>query len=142
MSPGTNQNCDHGPECRAAQLRSRRAGMPSDRGRGAPEIPLVSPATVVISRLSGRPLWYRHLRRHRERVPASRDGRKATGRVIRVAADTEVKHMSWMIYGAYGYTGRLVSALAAERGELPVIAGRDQRRLRELGERFELEHRT
>ncbi len=50
--------------------------------------------------------------------------------------------MSWMIYGAYGYTGRLVAALAAERGELPVIAGRDERRLRTLGERFELEHRT
>jgi len=50
--------------------------------------------------------------------------------------------MSWMIYGAYGYTGRLVAALAAERGELPVIAGRDERRLRELGERFELEHRV
>ncbi|HEY5025717.1 MAG TPA: saccharopine dehydrogenase NADP-binding domain-containing protein [Acidimicrobiales bacterium] len=47
-----------------------------------------------------------------------------------------------MIYGAYGYTGRLVAALAAERGELPVIAGRDGRRLRELGERFELEYRT
>ncbi len=47
-----------------------------------------------------------------------------------------------MIYGAYGYTGRLVAALAAERGELPVIAGRDERRLRTLGERFELEHRT
>jgi len=50
--------------------------------------------------------------------------------------------MSWMVYGAYGYTGRLVAALAAERGELPVIAGRDERRLRTLGERFELEHRT
>jgi saccharopine dehydrogenase (NAD+, L-lysine-forming) len=50
--------------------------------------------------------------------------------------------MSWMVYGAYGYTGRLVAALAAERGELPVIAGRDERRLRALGERFELEHRT
>jgi short subunit dehydrogenase-like uncharacterized protein len=49
--------------------------------------------------------------------------------------------MSWMIYGAYGYTGRLVAALAAERGELPVIAGRDERRLRALGEHFELEHR-
>jgi len=49
--------------------------------------------------------------------------------------------MSWMVYGAYGYTGRLVAALAAERGELPVIAGRDERRLRALGERFELEHR-
>jgi saccharopine dehydrogenase (NAD+, L-lysine-forming) len=50
--------------------------------------------------------------------------------------------MSWMVYGAYGYTGRLVAALAAERGELPVIAGRDERRLRTLAERFELEHRT
>ena len=50
--------------------------------------------------------------------------------------------MSWMVYGAYGYTGRLVAALAAERGELPVLAGRDERRLRALGERFELEHRT
>jgi saccharopine dehydrogenase (NAD+, L-lysine-forming) len=50
--------------------------------------------------------------------------------------------MSWMVYGAYGYTGRLVAALAAERGELPVIAGRDERRLRDLGERFELEHRV
>jgi saccharopine dehydrogenase (NAD+, L-lysine-forming) len=50
--------------------------------------------------------------------------------------------MTWMIYGAYGYTGRLVAALATERGELPVIAGRDEGRLRDLGERFELEHRT
>jgi len=50
--------------------------------------------------------------------------------------------MTWMIYGAYGYTGRLVAALAAERGDLPVLAGRDEGRLRVLGERFELEHRT
>jgi saccharopine dehydrogenase (NAD+, L-lysine-forming) len=50
--------------------------------------------------------------------------------------------MSWMVYGAYGYTGRLVAALAAERGELPVIAGRDESRLRAISERFELEHRT
>jgi short subunit dehydrogenase-like uncharacterized protein len=50
--------------------------------------------------------------------------------------------MTWMIYGAYGYTGRLVAALAVERGELPVLAGRNERRLRDLGEMFELEHRT
>jgi saccharopine dehydrogenase (NAD+, L-lysine-forming) len=50
--------------------------------------------------------------------------------------------MAWMIYGAYGYTGRLVAALAAERGELPILAGRDERRLRDLGELFELEHRS
>jgi short subunit dehydrogenase-like uncharacterized protein len=50
--------------------------------------------------------------------------------------------MAWMIYGAYGYTGRLVAALATERGELPILAGRDERRLRDLGELFELEHRA
>jgi short subunit dehydrogenase-like uncharacterized protein len=50
--------------------------------------------------------------------------------------------MTWMIYGAYGYTGRLVAALATERGDLPVLAGRDERRLRDLGEMFELEHRA
>jgi saccharopine dehydrogenase (NAD+, L-lysine-forming) len=47
-----------------------------------------------------------------------------------------------MIYGAYGYTGRLVAALSAERHELPVIAGRDERALRRISEMFELEHRT
>jgi short subunit dehydrogenase-like uncharacterized protein len=50
--------------------------------------------------------------------------------------------MAWMIYGAYGYTGRLVTALASERGELPVLAGRDERQLSEQGERFELDHRA
>lgn len=50
--------------------------------------------------------------------------------------------MTWMVYGAYGYTGRLVAALATERGELPVLAGRHERNLRDLGELFELEHRA
>jgi saccharopine dehydrogenase (NAD+, L-lysine-forming) len=31
----------------------------------------------------------------------------------------------WMIYGANGYTGRLVAARAVERGERPVLAGRN-----------------
>ncbi|HUC37057.1 MAG TPA: saccharopine dehydrogenase NADP-binding domain-containing protein [Acidimicrobiales bacterium] len=48
--------------------------------------------------------------------------------------------MTWMVYGAYGYTGRLVAALAAERGEQPVLAGRDEERLARLGELLELEH--
>ncbi|GAA0533161.1 saccharopine dehydrogenase family protein [Saccharopolyspora thermophila] len=33
--------------------------------------------------------------------------------------------MTWMIYGANGYTGRLVADLAVDRGERPVLAGRD-----------------
>ncbi|MGH9028636.1 MAG: saccharopine dehydrogenase family protein, partial [Acidimicrobiales bacterium] len=50
--------------------------------------------------------------------------------------------MTWMIYGAYGSTGRLITALAAERGEMPLLAGRDERRLANLAEMFELDHRT
>ena len=50
--------------------------------------------------------------------------------------------MTVMIYGAYGYTGRLVTALAAERGEMPVLAGRDEARLRTYAELFQLEHRV
>jgi saccharopine dehydrogenase (NAD+, L-lysine-forming) len=33
--------------------------------------------------------------------------------------------MSWMIYGANGYTGELVARLAVSRGERPVLAGRN-----------------
>lgn len=50
--------------------------------------------------------------------------------------------MTWMVYGAYGYTGRLVAALATERGEMPLIAGRDEKRLRALAELVQLEHRV
>ncbi len=32
----------------------------------------------------------------------------------------------WMIYGANGYTGRLIAAEAARRGHKPVLAGRDR----------------
>lgn len=49
--------------------------------------------------------------------------------------------MTWMIYGAYGYTGKLVAALAVSRGEHPVLAGRDGRRLAALGGQLGLEHR-
>ncbi len=50
--------------------------------------------------------------------------------------------MTWMVYGAYGYTGRLVAALATERGEMPVLAGRDARQLRSLAEVLQLDHRA
>ena len=41
--------------------------------------------------------------------------------------------MRWLVYGAYGYTGRLVAELAVTRGERPVLAGRDPARLVPLG---------
>lgn len=45
----------------------------------------------------------------------------------------------WMLYGAYGYTGRLVTALAVERGYRPILAGRSAARLRPLAEQYMLD---
>jgi short subunit dehydrogenase-like uncharacterized protein len=50
--------------------------------------------------------------------------------------------MSILVYGAYGYTGRLIVEEALGRGFEPVIAGRDASRLHELGRRTGLETRT
>lgn len=37
-----------------------------------------------------------------------------------------MKDNKWMIYGANGYTGRLVVDEALQRGLKPVLAGRDE----------------
>lgn len=39
----------------------------------------------------------------------------------------------WMIYGAYGYTGRLIVEAALARGHKPVLGGRDPQRTTDLG---------
>jgi len=41
---------------------------------------------------------------------------------------------NWMLYGAYGSTGRLILDEALSRGHSPVLAGRDGARLRALGQ--------
>jgi len=38
----------------------------------------------------------------------------------------------WLLYGAYGFTGRLLAAEAIRRGHRPILAGRDPVRLREF----------
>jgi short subunit dehydrogenase-like uncharacterized protein len=43
-----------------------------------------------------------------------------------------------LLYGAYGYTGRLVAALAAEKQLDVVLAGRNREQLAELGARLRL----
>lgn len=48
--------------------------------------------------------------------------------------------MQWMIYGANGYTGRLIAAEAARRGLAPVLAGRGDG-VAELATELGLEHR-
>ncbi|MGH7565232.1 MAG: saccharopine dehydrogenase NADP-binding domain-containing protein, partial [Gemmatimonadota bacterium] len=50
--------------------------------------------------------------------------------------------MSWAIYGAYGYTGRLIAAEAVARGMQPVLAGRDPAQLAPLAEEMGLEWRA
>jgi short subunit dehydrogenase-like uncharacterized protein len=41
---------------------------------------------------------------------------------------------SWLLYGAYGYTGRLLAAEALARGHRPLLAGRSEAKLRRLQE--------
>ncbi|MCF6262443.1 MAG: saccharopine dehydrogenase NADP-binding domain-containing protein [Xanthomonadales bacterium] len=49
---------------------------------------------------------------------------------------------NWMIYGAYGYTGELISRLAVERGMQPILAGRNEARTQELAESLGLSWRS
>jgi short subunit dehydrogenase-like uncharacterized protein len=45
---------------------------------------------------------------------------------------------TWLLYGAYGYTGRLILEEAVRRGHRPVIAGRTPSKLTPLARRYEL----
>lgn len=50
--------------------------------------------------------------------------------------------MSWLLYGAYGYTGKLIlEQVLAEGGEQPILAGRREAPTRELAEEHGLEWR-
>lgn len=42
--------------------------------------------------------------------------------------------MKFLIYGAYGYTGRLIAEEAVERGHRPILAGRNARKVNALGD--------
>lgn len=47
--------------------------------------------------------------------------------------------MSWMIYGANGFTGRLIARAASSRGMRPILAGRSEGPVRELAATLGLE---
>lgn len=49
---------------------------------------------------------------------------------------------SWMIYGAYGYTGELIAREAVRRGLHPVIAGRTESKLAPLAAELGLQYRV
>ena len=48
----------------------------------------------------------------------------------------------FLIYGANGYTGELITRYAAERGLNPIIAGRNEAAIKTLAEKHGLEHRN
>lgn len=49
---------------------------------------------------------------------------------------------NFLIYGSYGYTGQLIVELATKEGMHPILAGRDERKLRSQAERYNLEYRV
>lgn len=49
---------------------------------------------------------------------------------------------TFLIYGSYGYTGKLIADLAVQQGLKPVLAGRNEKRLRAQAERLNLEYRV
>lgn len=50
--------------------------------------------------------------------------------------------MSLLVYGAYGYTGRLVTERAVDVGLTPIVAGRDRTRVVDMATRYGLQHRV
>lgn len=50
--------------------------------------------------------------------------------------------MSFLLYGAYGYTGQLIAREAVRRGQRPVLAGRDEDRLHALADELDLPARA
>jgi short subunit dehydrogenase-like uncharacterized protein len=49
---------------------------------------------------------------------------------------------SWLLYGATGYTGKLLAEAAVEHGHRPILAGRSAEKLRPLAETLGLDYRA
>jgi short subunit dehydrogenase-like uncharacterized protein len=48
----------------------------------------------------------------------------------------------FLVYGSYGYTGKLIVEQAVRQGLKPLLAGRDEKQLRAQAEKFGLEYRA
>ncbi|MBD3344210.1 MAG: NAD(P)H-binding protein [Chitinivibrionales bacterium] len=48
---------------------------------------------------------------------------------------------NWLLYGANGYSGKLIINEALERGHQPILAGRSQERIASLAQQYKLEQR-
>ncbi len=49
---------------------------------------------------------------------------------------------TFLIYGSYGYTGQLIVERAVKAGMRPILAGRDEQKLRAQAEKHQLEYRA
>jgi short subunit dehydrogenase-like uncharacterized protein len=49
---------------------------------------------------------------------------------------------NFLVYGSYGYTGQLIVELATKEGMRPILAGRDEKKLRKQAEQYDLEYRV
>jgi short subunit dehydrogenase-like uncharacterized protein len=49
---------------------------------------------------------------------------------------------SWLLYGATGYTGELIAEMAKARGAEPILAGRNEQKLKPIAERLGLKYRV
>src|SRR5512146_1731501 len=49
---------------------------------------------------------------------------------------------NFLIYGSYGYTGQLIVDQALKRGLRPLLAGRNEKKLRAQAEKYNLQYRA
>jgi short subunit dehydrogenase-like uncharacterized protein len=49
---------------------------------------------------------------------------------------------TWMIYGANGYTGKLIAEMAVERGLTPILAGRNKEEIQTIAKKLQLKSRV
>jgi len=52
------------------------------------------------------------------------------------------KNKKWLLYGAYGYTGKLIIKEALKNQLEPIIAGRNSKKLISLAKKYDLEYET
>ena len=53
-----------------------------------------------------------------------------------------MSQFNWMLYGAYGYTGKLIAEEAVRRSHKPVLAGRSGDQLAPLAEEMGLRYKV
>jgi short subunit dehydrogenase-like uncharacterized protein len=52
------------------------------------------------------------------------------------------KRNGFLIYGAYGYTGELITELAVKQGQKPLLGGRNAQKLQKLADKFQLPYQV